>query len=241
MKKFLILTGSSGFLGQAISKHLLKNYNLILIDKIKPKSLKINSNSKFYKIDITSKKEVSILNKKLLKKKISISGIINNASFNPKPGINHDTTIKDFEVSILGSVNLINEFKTNMIKKSGGKIINIGSDLSVIAPTQSIYKKDYPNYKKPASYTIIKHALVGLTKYFAAELAPHNISVNILSPGGIYNNHPSNFVNSLTKLIPAKRMCSLNDVVFTLESLLQNKSNYLTGQNILVDGGRTII
>lgn len=241
MKKFLILTGSSGFLGQAIYKKLSSSYNLILIDKIRPKSLKTNSTSKFYKVDITSKKEVSILSKKLFKQNIFVNGIINNASFNPKPGINYDTTTKDFKVSILGSCHLINEFKNDMIKKKDGKIINIGSDLAIIAPTQSIYKKDYPNYKKPASYSIIKHALVGLTKYFAAELAPYNISVNTLSPGGIYNNHPSNFVNALTKLIPAKRMCSLNDVVLTLESLLKNKSNYLTGQNILVDGGRTIV
>ncbi len=241
MRNSIILTGSSGFLGKHIVNQFSKNYNLIILDKVKKNSKIKNKNSTFFQIDITKVKQIKLLSKKLKKKKIFISAIINNAAFNPKPGINHDTILKEFEVSILGSINMINEFKKEMIKKKTGKIINIGSDLSVIAPTQSIYKHDYPNYKKPVSYSVTKHALVGLTKYFAAELAQFNISVNTLSPGGINNNHPKKFKNSITKLIPAKRMCNVNDVINTLESLLKNKSNYLTGQNILLDGGRTII
>lgn len=241
MKKYIIITGSSGFLGKEIAKNLSKNYKLLLIDKVKSKMKSGENNFTFFKLDITNKKQIKNFKKKLLKNNIHVSYIINNAALNPKPGKNHQTISKEFNVSIVGSINLIEEFKDIMIKKRFGKIINIGSDLSVIAPTQSIYKKEYPNYKKPISYSVIKHALTGLTKYYAAELAPHNISVNMLSPGGIFNNHPPRFVKSLTSLIPAKRMCSLKDLVQSLESLIENKSNYLTGQNILVDGGRTIV
>ena len=77
-----------------------------------------------------------------------------------------------------------------MKKNKKGNIINIGSDLSIIAPDQRLYS--HMNYQKPVSYSVTKHGIIGMTKYYAA-LAKHNIRVNSLSPGGIFNNQDRKF------------------------------------------------
>ena len=142
-------------------------------------------------------------------------------------------------VSLIGSENLIKIFSKEMIKKKRGNIINIGSDLSVIAPDQSIYK--HLNYVKPSSYSIIKHGMVGLTKYYSALFGKYNIRCNCLSPGGVFNNQEKKFVSNLKKKIPLKRMATKYDCIGSVQYLCSDASSYLTGQNIIVDGGRSII
>ena len=84
-----------------------------------------------------------------------------------------------------------------MYKQKNGRIINIGSDLSVISPNQEIYKKDYKNYYKPASYSTIKHGLLGLTKYFSTLYADSGITCNMVSPGPIFNDQSASLVKNL--------------------------------------------
>ena len=74
-----------------------------------------------------------------------------------------------------------------MAKRQKGSIINIGSDLSVIAPNQKIYKSGYRNYIKPVTYSVIKHGMVGLTKYFASLYGEKKVRVNMVSPGPVKN------------------------------------------------------
>ena len=97
-------------------------------------------------------------------------------------------------VGLTGAKNIIEIFYKDMIKKSGN-IINIGSDLSIIAPDWAIYKNK--KYYKPVSYSAVKHGIVGITKYYAALLAKYSTRCNCLSPGGILNNQPKSFVNKL--------------------------------------------
>ena len=128
-----------------------------------------------------------------------------------------------------------------MKKKKEGSIINIGSDLSVIAPNQKIYKTSFKNYIKPPSYSIIKHGTVGMTKYFASLFASDLIKVNMISPGPIFNNNPKNLVKELKKIIPMQRLGLKEDLKSAINFLMDNENNYITGQNIVIDGGRTII
>ena len=83
-------------------------------------------------------------------------------------------------VGLKGSFLLIKYFGDEMFKKKKGSIINIGSDLSVIAPNQQIYKSSYKNYIKPVTYSVIKHGMLGLTKYFASLYGPKNVRVNMI-------------------------------------------------------------
>ena len=96
------------------------------------------------------------------------------------------------------------------MKENGkGVILNIASDLSVIAPDQRLYST---LQKKPVSYSIVKHGLIGLTKYLSAYWASENIRVNALSPGGIYDKQEKVFLKKIKKLIPLKRMKSNNSI-----------------------------
>ena len=128
-----------------------------------------------------------------------------------------------------------------MVRKKSGSIINIGSDLSVIAPNQKIYKSSYKNYIKPVTYSVIKHGLLGLTKYFASLYAKQNVRVNMVSPGPIKNVQNSKLLKELSKVIPMERLGHPNEIFGLLLFLSNSNSSYITGQNVLIDGGRTII
>ena len=128
-----------------------------------------------------------------------------------------------------------------MFKKKKGSIINIGSDLSVIAPNQKIYKSSYKNYIKPVTYSVIKHGMLGLTKYFASLYGPNNVRVNMISPGPILNKQTKKLLKELKNAIPMGRLGSSKEILGLLLFLSSSESSYVTGQNILVDGGRTII
>ena len=257
--EFGIVTGAVGFLGTMHSEIVLKNrLNLIMLDvnlkKLKSfsKNLKQkypNKIIKFYKVDVSKVKDILSLKKKIKKKRYKINLIINNACIDPKPTrtkINSSKNLtenwdKELNVSLKGSVLMIETFSESMIKYKKGKIINIASDLSVIAPDQRIYKNGYNNFQKPVTYSIIKHGIVGLTKFYASKFGKYNITCNAVSPSGVYNNHEKNFVKKLTNLIPMKRMANKDDIKHVINFLISDKQKYLTGQNIIVDGGRTII
>ena len=136
---------------------------------------------------------------------------------------------------------MIKYFGERMIKKREGSIINIGSDLSLIAPNQKIYKSSYKNYIKPVTYSVIKHGLLGLTKYFASLYGLNNVRVNMLSPGPIKNNQSIKLRKELKNLIPMNRLGKSDELFGLLNFLASEESSYLTGQNIIIDGGRTII
>jgi len=125
-----------------------------------------------------------------------------------------------------------------------GVIVNIASDLSVIAPDQRLYRKeglaDDQQPVKPISYSVVKHGIIGLTKYLATYWAG-KVRVNALSPGGVFNNQPDDFVKHVSNIIPMGRMAKVSEMQGALVFLCSDASTYLTGQNIVVDGGRTII
>jgi len=257
-KKFGIITGAAGLIGTAHCEALIENnIELILLD-IQKKKIDIFAKKLkkkyphreilYYNVDVSDNNKLKLLSNHLKKKKIFVEYLINNACIDPKPNTNiislKDKSKQwDLELAVgLRSVYLLIEiFSEEMKKNKKGKIINMASDLSVIAPNQSIYKKAFPNFKKPATYSAIKHGVVGLTKYYASLLAQYNITCNSISPSGVDNNQPKGFKKELLKLIPLKRMSSLDDIKNIVSFLASDKSNYITGQNLIIDGGRTII
>jgi NAD(P)-dependent dehydrogenase (short-subunit alcohol dehydrogenase family) len=132
-----------------------------------------------------------------------------------------------------------------MASKHGGVILNIASDLSVIAPDQRLYEQEGVDALmqpvKPVTYSVIKTGLIGLTRYLASYWANKNIRVNALSPGGVFNNHDIEFVKKLSKLIPLGRMAHRDEYKGAIQFLCSDASSYMTGQNLILDGGRSII
>lgn len=183
--------------------------------------------------------------------------LVNNAAIDPKvssaPGVMHASRLEVFPraqwdlelaVGLTGAMLCAQAFGAGMAERGHGVIVNIASDLGVIAPDQRLYRPD-PDVAtpadpvKPVTYSVIKHGLVGLTKYLATYWADRGVRVNALSPGGVFNGQNAEFVARLTRLIPMGRMAAVDDYRAAMQFLCSDASRYMTGQNIVIDGGRS--
>ena len=193
---------------------------------------------------------VDITDKDALEKKLEsfprIDILINNAAKDPTPNTMTDETkfetmsmdywLDGLNVALHGTFICSQIISRKMIDSGGGVILNISSDLGVIAPDQRIYDKDTP---KPITYSASKWAIIGMTKYLATYFADKNIRVNSLSPSGVYNSQPDEFVERLTNLIPMGRMATADEYKGAIVFMCSDASSYMTGSNIVIDGGRT--
>jgi NAD(P)-dependent dehydrogenase (short-subunit alcohol dehydrogenase family) len=184
--------------------------------------------------------------------------LVNNAAIDPKvtpqAGLGEGSRVEHFSldrwnrelaVGLTGAFLCSQAFGTAMARRGRGVILNIASDLSVIAPDQRLYRKpntpDDEQPVKPVTYSVIKTGLIGMTRYFAAYWAAAGLRVNALSPGGVANGQPDEFVTRLNALIPMSRMARLGEYRGAVQFLCSNASAYMTGQNIVIDGGRSIL
>ena len=255
-KKFIIISGAGGYLGSNLCYLFSKlNFNLVCLDinkksinSLKKKLHKFNNKKFFFDVDITKEKKVIDVYKKLKIKKCKIDIIINNAANNPP--IKKVESIKlmkiknwkeDLDVGLMGAYILTKTFAENMKKSKSGSIINIGSDLSVLSPNHEIYKNRKTNFLKPISYSVIKHGLVGLNKYFATLYAKDRIISNMISPGPIDNKIPSYLKKKLIANTPMKKLCSIDEIFKVILLLCDTNKRHITGQNIIIDGGKSLI
>ena len=257
IKQNAIITGASGFLGSVFIKALLElEFNLILVDKNvkKLKELKkTTSNIHYYKLDVSNSAQINVFYSKIKKKFKKIDVLINSASIDSKPDFsskkknfvleNFSEKQWDKEINVnLKSVFLLSRKIGNLMSiNKNGIILNIGSDLSIISPRQSIYKNKKFIYKKPITYSVSKHGIVGITKYMAEYWSKYNVRVNCISPGSVKHKQPSSLKKNLVKLIPMSRLLEKKELINVVKFLCSDKSSYITGQNIVVDGGRTVI
>ena len=244
--KNIILTGGSGFLGRQITNSFLKNKSNIYILDIKKPSFK-SKKIVYFKCDITDENQVKEVVKKIKSKKIDI--LINNAANDYVPiktkrkitfeNFEINKWINDLTVGLTGSFICTKVFGSLMAKNKGGVILNISSDLGIIAPDQNLYKD--LKFKKPVTYSVVKHGLNGLTKYTASYWANKNIRCNAIAPGGIENNQNKKFLNKLKKVIPMGRLAKKNEYNNLILFMCSDASSYMTGSIVVADGGRTII
>ena len=181
--------------------------------------------------------------------------LINNAAYDPKvkdgenliwsrfENYSLDRWNKDIAVGLTGAFLCSQVIGSYMAKHNNGVILNIASDLSIISPDQRLYRKeglkDSEQPVKPITYSIVKHGIIGLTRYLATYWADKNIRVNSISPGGVYTDQPDEFVKKLTNLIPLGRMANLNEYKTAIIFICSDASSYMTGANLVIDGGRT--
>ncbi len=248
--KIIILTGSEGLLAQNFIQSILKfDGKIILIDK-KKRFKRSNKKLFFYKCNLTSEVNVKKTFLKIFKKFGAPDVLINNAALNPTPKEikKHDFSLENFSKkywdedinSSLTSAFLCTKYFGKIQSNKNRCIINISSDLGLIAPNQTIYQNKYTKkFFKPVSYSVVKHGIIGLTKYTSTFWAKNNIRCNAVAFGGVYTNQEKSFVKKLNKLIPLGRMAKVNEYNSTIIYLISDASSYMNGSVLVVDGGRT--
>lgn len=233
--KIILITGSSGKIGKELSNFFEKEKAIVYGIDIKKKKSK-----NFFSGDISNEKFVDNTIKEIIRKHKKIDVLINNAakSVFTNPFFRSKEELKLVtETNLYGTINLIKSFSKNKKKSNSySKIINIGSIYGVVSPNFSIYgPKDNFNSE---IYGATKAGIIQLTKYFAVLLSDKNINVNCISPGGVADqNHSVFFKKNYNNKVPQKRMGRAEDLIGIIAILSSQYSNYITGQNILVDGG----
>jgi NAD(P)-dependent dehydrogenase (short-subunit alcohol dehydrogenase family) len=206
-------------------------------------------------VDITSPASVAAACAETLARYGRIDILINNAANNPKLEDAAETNFSRFEnfpieqweadiaVGLTGAFLCAQHFGQRMSDAGRGVILNVASDLALIGPDQRLYRQDgLPEHLqpvKPVTYSIVKSALIGLTRYLATYWAGRGVRVNAISPGGVYNGQPDEFVVRLSNLIPMQRMAAVDEYRGAILYLCSDASSYMTGANLVVDGGRT--
>jgi len=264
--KTAIITGGGGLLGPHHAIGLsLSGAKIILVDidkeglaLSKKTILEANSKAKIDTeiLDITDLVAVEEFEKNYRKTNKYINILINNAALNPKMNnINSGVTgriedydlnewKKEIDVGITGAFICSRVFGSRMAIEKTGVIINISSDLAIRAPDQRVYSPtmsfdDIQSYK-PLGYSIVKTALIGMTRYLAEYWGHKNVRVNALLPGGVYNNQPKQLVENVKKRTLLGRWANVNEYEDAIVFLSSDSSAYMTGQSIIMDGGRSV-
>lgn len=264
--RVVIITGGAGFLGKKHAEAVLDGGGIPVLIDILEESLERVRNElrneypdsviEVYKADITERNAMEEISEDIRRKYSHIDGLINNAANNPKvegdsrnmknirfEDFPIDMWLDDISVGLTGALVCSQVFGSVMARQGGGVIINISSDLGIIAPDQRIYKKDglkeEEQLVKPVTYSVIKHGIIGLTKYLATYWAHKGVRANSLCPAGVFNNQNEEFLNRISSLIPMGRMADSDEYKGTILYLMSDASSYMTGATVVVDGGRS--
>ena len=264
-EKIVMITGAGGFLGKFFCRSILETGGKVIalennLDALKNMEVDFKSflgkNLLIFNCDITDEFQVLDTLKRAINKIGIPNCLVNNAAINSsvESGVSKFTrienlTYKDWkhesDIGLWGALVCSKIFGNMLVENNlGGSIVNIASEYAITAPNQSVYiqpgieSKNQP--VKPITYSIIKHGIIGLTKYFATYWGSTGIRSNSITPGSIFNNQNSEFIKRKSTLIPMNRLGMPEEVCGALIYLLSDESSFTNGSNIVVDGGATI-
>lgn len=263
-----LITGGAGFLGIQFAEAIAEMGGVPVLIDLNLESLKcaldriqkLSPNSLSYVCDITDEDQLNSIKDAILKAYGRIDVLINNAAltrysvaeyddsvyFASFENMNLDVWKKALDVNLTGSMLCCKVFGGWMAQKKLGSIINLGSDVGVISPDQRIYAPDEGggysgmSFNTPLFYSVSKAALIHMTKHLAAYWGSVGVRVNALSPAGVYRDHDPAFVTRLSRLIPMGRMGYVDEYKGAIVFLASDASSFVTGHNLIMDGGRTI-
>lgn len=240
--KVIIVSGGSGLLGKAFIQDIESKGGIALNFDAAVASSK---EDRTYQCDITSESSIKKCVEEVINDYGKIDGLVNNAyprtadwgiDFMDEP---MESWNKNLELQLSSHVFLTKEVCKHMQKAADGYIVNIASIYGVVGNDMSLYEGTTVN--PLAGYTAIKGALINLTRYLSSYFGKDNIKVNCVSPGGIFDNQNPTFVQRYSDKTPLGRMGNPEDIAPAVSFLLSNGAQYITGQNIIVDGGWTAI
>ncbi len=259
-----VITGGAGLLGEQHARAIAGAGGVpVLLDISQTRvEKKADELSQSYgvpaiglQVDISHPAEVVRCSKAILAQFKRVDILINNAANNPKVEDGSDLSSSRFEnftldqwhadlsVGLTGAFLCSQAFGAEMARCGRGVILNVASDLALIGPDQRIYRQDgVPEELQPVksiSYSVVKSALIGLTRYLATYWASSGVRVNSICPGGVFNGQPEDFVARVSALIPMGRMASVSEYQGAILFLCSDASSYMTGSNLVIDGGRT--
>jgi NAD(P)-dependent dehydrogenase (short-subunit alcohol dehydrogenase family) len=241
--KIILVTGGSGLLGKSIIKQISMDGGISI-------NLDIMSDSKYHtdfiKTDITNDISVDNAINIILDKYGRIDGLVNNAYPRTRDwgtdfeNIKLSSWKKNIDIQLNSYFNITQKvLKLMKSKEISGSIINIGSIYGSVGNDFNLYKNTGLN--PPAAYSAIKGGLINLTRYLASYYGEHNIRVNCVSPGGVFDNQSTKFVSNYVNKVPLNRMAKADDISPLVSFMLSEKASYITGQNFIIDGGYTCI
>jgi len=266
--KTALITGAAGLLGIEHALALLESGATLVLTDIS--AIALDTAAQYLSqlcdpslirtavMDVTDPSAICGVSEMLSSQGLRVNILINNAAIDPKVNGDHGVleasrlecfSLEQWDLQV--AVGLTGAFLCSQVFGSamsrdgnGGVILNIASDLSVFAPDQRLYRRhDVPDELqpvKPVTYSVIKAGLIGLTRYLATYWADKGVRCNALSPGGIYNGQGRKFVKRLTSLIPVGRMANTDEYRSAVQFLCSDASAYMNGQNVVIDGGRSV-
>lgn len=259
-----IITGGTGLLGQQHAEAIANAGGIPVMADIRIDGTNTGSaafrrrfgkHASVIRSDITDPQSVNALLVEVLNRYGRVDILINNAANNPKMEKTVEVEFSrlenfplrqweaDLSVGLTGAFLCAQIIGSEMAKQKHGVIVNVASDLAVIAPDQRLYRKSGLSLEqqpvKPVTYSVVKTGLIGLTRYLATYWASDGIRVNAISPGGVYNNQPEEFIQRLSNLIPLGRMANVDEYQAAILYLCSDASSYMTGTNLVIDGGRS--
>lgn len=262
-----VVTGGGGLLGMKHTEAILEGGGIPVLLDINQGGIKYTKSQtekeygpgavvEYFKTDITDRESLCGVRDALLAKYGHIDVLVNNAANNPKVEGGsknlgalrfHNFPLEiweqDIAVGLTGAMLCAQVFGEVMEKQGKGVILNISSDYGLIAPDQRIYRKEgLPEDEqmvKPVSYSVVKHGIIGLTKYLAVYWADKGVRVNTLCPASLKNGQDEEFISKISHLIPMGRMSDPDEYVCTVLYLISDASSYMTGSTVVLDGGRT--
>ena len=259
--KTALITGGGGLLGPEHGIGLARyGANIVLID-VDEAGLRVaeerihsqvdGASVKTHVVDITMESTLHVLGDHLI-----VNILVNNAALNPKMDSfedeitgtveNYDMNLweRELKVGITGTFLCCKIFGSQMAERGSGTIVNIASDLAIQAPDQRVYastgRVEDVRHFKPASYPVVKSAMLGLNRYLATYWAHCGVRVNCLIPGAVLNNQSNSLVDQISTRVPLRRLAEKTEYQEAVAFLASDVSSYMTGQEIVMDGGRSI-